>query len=151
MEPDIDSPERLVPGRMTPAAAEPGEAGHHNNLGNLLTTLERLDEAERCYLRALALRPGHANAHNNLAMVLRRLGRLDEAATHCDKALELEPANAENWYNFACLKVLEGDRPGAAESLDKALTLDYQRVYGLASKDPRVSPILDSLLEAGTE
>jgi type IV pilus assembly protein PilF len=48
----------------------------------------RLDEAERHYRKALALRPGYSEAHNNLGQLLARQGRLQDAIGEFDLALQ---------------------------------------------------------------
>jgi tetratricopeptide (TPR) repeat protein len=52
----------------------------HYNLGLLLATTGRLEEARRSYEAALTRDPSHADASGNLASVLVQLGRVDEAA-----------------------------------------------------------------------
>jgi Tfp pilus assembly protein PilF len=47
----------------------------------------RLDDAERAYRRALALRPDYSEAHNDLGQLLARTGRTDEAVKEFDAAL----------------------------------------------------------------
>jgi tetratricopeptide (TPR) repeat protein len=48
----------------------------------------KLDEADRDFTRAIALRPGHYQAHANLALLRKKQGRLDEALAQLDEALE---------------------------------------------------------------
>ncbi len=50
----------------------------HNSLGNALTKLGRLSEAEACYWRALTLDPNSSEARHNLGNVL-KLSRMSEA------------------------------------------------------------------------
>lgn len=48
----------------------------------------RIEDAERAYRRALALRPAYPEAHNDLGQLLARTGRYDEALREFDAALE---------------------------------------------------------------
>ena len=52
----------------------------HANLGNVLMSLGRLDDAVASYQRALALRPGYFVARYRLGMALLELSRFAEAA-----------------------------------------------------------------------
>jgi serine/threonine-protein kinase len=81
-------------------------ARYLDNLGKLLASTGRLDEAEAAYREATAVveglvaagtaAPGDrwllAQCHANLAMALRSAGRLDEAESVCLKARSLEEA-----------------------------------------------------------
>jgi Flp pilus assembly protein TadD len=61
-------------------AAWPESARAWTNLGNVEARLDRREESERAYRRALALSPGLADALNNLAWLLLQEGsRLEEA------------------------------------------------------------------------
>jgi tetratricopeptide (TPR) repeat protein len=44
-------------------------------LGNTLTELGRLDDAEASYREAIALKPDYAEAHSNLGATLQKMGR----------------------------------------------------------------------------
>jgi type IV pilus assembly protein PilF len=47
-----------------------------------------LDDAEKAYRHALAIRPAYSEAHNDLGQLLARTGRADEAIREFDVALE---------------------------------------------------------------
>ena len=67
------------------------DAEVHNNLGNALKDIGRLDDAVASYRRALAIKPDLTEAYNNLGFVLRDLGRLDDAVASYRRALEIKP------------------------------------------------------------
>ena len=48
----------------------------------------KLDDAEKSYRRAIAIRPSYSEAHNDLGQLLARTGRYDEAVHEFDLALE---------------------------------------------------------------
>ena len=60
-------------------ALRPDYAAAYNNLGTMLKTQGKLDEAVAQFQRALALRPDLFEAHNNLGDVFHEQGRLDQA------------------------------------------------------------------------
>ncbi len=109
----------------------PNDAEVYSNLGNTLTALGRLDEAEACYRQALQIKPGFAEAYSNLGNTLNALGRLDEAEVNCRQALQLKPDYAEAHSNL-------GDTLNALGRLDEAeacyrqalqIKPDYAEVY----------------------
>jgi type IV pilus assembly protein PilF len=48
----------------------------------------KLEDAEKAYRRAIALRPGFSEAHNDLGQLLAKTGRYDDALKEFDLALE---------------------------------------------------------------
>jgi len=95
----------------------------HNNLGNTLKELGRLDEAEASYTIAIALKPDFAEAHNNLGNTLKELGRLDEAEASYTKAIALKPDFAEAYNNLGITLKELGRLDEAEASYTKAIAL----------------------------
>lgn len=77
------------------AAVTPNSSEVHNNLGNVLRDLGRIDDALAAYSRAIELRPDYAGAHRNLGNVLNDQGRPEEAVKSFRRAVGLEPNSAE--------------------------------------------------------
>ncbi len=117
----------------------------YHNLGLCYADMGKNRKAAEMFQEALRLKPDSPEVLSSLGVVYLRLRETESARKLLKTAVELEPDNAQNWYNFACLQALEGDRTGSSGSLGKALSLDYKDIYDLASNDPRMSPILDSL------
>jgi tetratricopeptide (TPR) repeat protein len=99
----------------------------HNNLGNTLKELGRLDEAEASYTKAIALKPDFAEAHNNLGITLKELGRLDEAEASYTKAIALKSDFAEAHSNLGITLKELGRLDEAEASYTQAIALkpDY--------------------------
>ena len=72
----------------------PGYWAIHYNLGNEYLLLDRLDEAEASYRRALAINAHMAPVYHNLGVLLVRRGRLGEALAALERALDLDPGDA---------------------------------------------------------
>ncbi len=70
----------------------------HGNLGVVLQTKGRYQEAEAELTEALRLNPGDAQAHNNLGVLLYNQGKYEAAEARYTEALRLDPgyANAHN-------------------------------------------------------
>ena len=75
----------------------------HVNLGVALKELERWDEAEAEYRRAIALKPDYAMAHNNLGVLLKDRGKWDEAEAEYRRAIALKPSYAKPRNNLSDL------------------------------------------------
>jgi tetratricopeptide (TPR) repeat protein len=129
-------------------AVDPGNFEDYYSLGVCYSSVGRNRQAVRMLEKALEIKPTSPETLSSLGVVYLRLQATKNAEKLLKTAIEIEPDNAENWYNLACLQAMEGDKIGATESLEKALTYNYKRVYELGVKDPRISPILESLTES---
>jgi protein O-GlcNAc transferase len=91
----------------------------------------RLQDAEACYRRVIALNPGHAEAHNNLGNVLNALGRTLEAEPHYRRTLELRPDAAAVHDNLGKVLSTLGRNEEAERSIRRALELqpDYAEAH----------------------
>jgi Flp pilus assembly protein TadD len=79
-----------------------------NTLGVAYGEAQRLEEAVRCFRRALKERPDYADGHYNLGKVYRRLGNAPEAERSYLRARRLDPAKAEVANNLATLYSRQG-------------------------------------------
>jgi tetratricopeptide (TPR) repeat protein len=73
------------------------------NMAIAYSKLGLLDEAVRCYRRALAIEPKLSGAHYGLAFLLLRRGEVSDAAFHLEAFLMDPPrsAEAERWVKHA--------------------------------------------------
>jgi tetratricopeptide (TPR) repeat protein len=89
------------------------------NMAIAYSRLGQLEEAIRCYRRALELDPGLGGAHYGLAFLLLKRGENDAAAEHLQAFLARPPhsPDAERWIKHArqTLEAMSaGGGPGAA-------------------------------------
>ena len=103
----------------------------HNNLGNTLKEMGRLDEAEASYTIAIALKSDFAEAHSNLGITLKELGRLDEAEASYTQAIVLKPDYAVAFWN---LHGVQKTIQGAEHWIDKCLIADTNHVKARLTK-----------------
>ena len=76
-----------------------------NTLGIAHAEGQRLEDAARCFKRALKERPDYAEGHYNLAKTLRKLGLQQEAEAAYRRAMELAPERLDvvnNLGNLYC-------------------------------------------------
>ena len=112
----------------------------HNNLGNALFALGKVEAAAEAYRRTLALQPEHADARFNLGAVHQAGGRLDEAASAFEQVLRLRPAHVPAWTNLGAVRYGQG-------RLAEAATY-YQRAVACAPNHAEASLNLGNVLRA---
>ncbi|MBP7142413.1 MAG: tetratricopeptide repeat protein [Opitutaceae bacterium] len=71
------------------------------NRGEAARSLDRLDDAEACFRRALQHKPNCAITHNNLGLVLYRRGKLSEAEAAFRLSISAAPERPTTWVNLA--------------------------------------------------
>ena len=110
----------------------PEYAEAHNNLGNALKKLGKLDEAIVSYHKALAIAPEYAGAHNNLGNGLQDQGKLDEAIASFRTALTIKPDFADAHYNLGIALRDLGKLDEAVASYHQALAIkpDFADAHG---------------------
>jgi Flp pilus assembly protein TadD len=128
--------------------------GVHNELGKVLGSMGRSDEAVVCYQTVIQLAPDDPEAHSTLAAALWGLGRLDEAIASYRCAVALRPEYAEV-ANLAMLLRVRGDFAEAEGCCRRALALrpDLAEIHNelgtvLASMH-RLDEAVKSLRQAG--
>ena len=81
----------------------PGEAKHHNNLGNAEMALGQPEAAEKAFSRAVEVEPGAADFHVNAATAKLARGRHEAAIAGFQRALEIESGNFRALHNLGSL------------------------------------------------
>ncbi|HEX3913370.1 MAG TPA: tetratricopeptide repeat protein [Steroidobacteraceae bacterium] len=104
----------------------PEDAAAHNNLGNALGRLGRLEDAVARYRHALRLSPQFAEAHNNLGHALLDLRQLDAAAASLRRAIEANPRYAEAHDNLGTALLGLGRPDEAIASHRRALEIEAE-------------------------
>jgi len=102
----------------------PDDAEAHNNLGDILYDLGRLDEAEACYRRALQINPDYAEAHYNLGFTHKVFGRLDKAEASYRRALAINPDYVKAHVNLGAVLQDLGQLDAAVASYRRALAIE---------------------------
>lgn len=85
----------------------------HSNLGNLLASRHKLDEAISHYHQALRRAPDNNEVHNNMGSALALQGKTNEAIRHYRQALRIKPDYADAHNNLG-LALLSLGKPGEA-------------------------------------
>jgi len=124
----------------TAARLLPADPESHTNLGNVLRSRGRLDEARACHERAIELKPDYAEAHNNLGSVLRDMGQADGAMASYRRALTIKPDFALAHHNLGITLRSGGRLDEAVKSLRRAVVIRPTYAEALAQ-------LSESLLE----
>ncbi len=109
----------------------------HNNLGNALFKMGKMDEAIAQFQKALEIKPDFAEACYNLGGAFFQKGDVDEAIAQCQKALQIKPDYAEAHNNLGNALLQKGRVDEAITHFQKALQIipDYVEAhynFGLA-------------------
>ncbi|MEX1107771.1 MAG: tetratricopeptide repeat protein [Dongiaceae bacterium] len=113
-------------------ALDPGDAQAQQNLGAVLATAARLDEAIQHFEAASRLTPDDAGMLANYGRALRQLGRRGEAETAFRRITERQPGRADAWHGLGQLALDRDDPETAVRHLRNAAERDPKSVSILA-------------------
>jgi Flp pilus assembly protein TadD len=99
----------------------PGDFVALANLGSVLESAGRFDEAVDHLRAAVLARPAHAQARNMLGTALQSLGRLDEAASEFAEAARLQPGYLDPEYNLGNVLLAKGQPALAVPRFERVL------------------------------
>src|SRR6476620_8167114 len=122
--------------RRTTIAAKPDLVDAHYNLGFLLRSAGKQEEAARQFLQVIRYRPEYAEAHMNLGMSYTARGLFDEAERAYEDAIALKPNLPEAQYNVGVFYELH--RKDSIKAL-----VHYRKYLELGGKDERVERIVN--------
>jgi tetratricopeptide (TPR) repeat protein len=100
------------------------ESSYYIKRGNVLSGLNRLEEALDSYGKAIETDINIATAYYHRGCVLVKLNRLDEALESYDKAIKIDPNHANSYYNREFLLKKFNRLDEALESYDKVIKED---------------------------
>ena len=104
-------------------AINPGFADAHNNRGDALVALKRLEEALESYDKAIEIKPDGAT-FNNRGNTLQDLNRYEESVASYDAAIALMPGQADIHNNRGNALLKQKRFEAALESYDAAIARD---------------------------
>ncbi|MCS7316443.1 MAG: tetratricopeptide repeat-containing glycosyltransferase family protein [Bryobacterales bacterium] len=113
-------------------ARNPLAPAYHNNLGNVMQELGRLEESLLCYEEALRLAPDYFEALVNRGNALNKLDRFPEAICCYLEAQRLRPDDPSAYVNLARALVEESLLEDALACADQALRLDPENAQAHA-------------------
>ncbi|MEM8779861.1 MAG: tetratricopeptide repeat protein [Cyanobacteria bacterium P01_G01_bin.49] len=102
----------------------PWSAQTHKELGNVLATQGKFDQAIAMYQRALAIQPNFAEAYNNWGSTLVSQKKEKEAIAYYQKAVTLKPELLQSHLNLGNLFKDYGQWEEAIASFQKVLAIE---------------------------
>lgn len=106
------------------ATSDSAEAVDHLNLGLLFDSLNKDDEAEQAYKKAVETDPTLVQGWHNLGILASDRGRNDEAEQAYKKAVELDPTLARAWSNLGSLLMGLDRNDEAEQAYRKAVDIE---------------------------
>ena len=91
-------------------------------------------EAEKLYLRSMALNPSYTEAEEGLAELYTAIGWFDEAMDHTKHILQLDPLSPNHHFTKANIHYLQEDYASALESIEAALRIDPDFTHAITMK-----------------
>lgn len=104
-------------------ALAPTDRDIRQNLANLLSDIEQLEEAALLYRGLIAEQPGQWFHHANLSAALRRMGHFEDARASACKALAIDSRQPLAW-------MAKGNAEACARRIDEAIA-SYEQVIAL--------------------
>jgi len=107
-----------------------------HNKGNTLLWLDKLNEAEECYDKALRIKPGLGRAWIEKARIAYRRGLFGDSVKCCDNALSINPSSPRAFNNKAAALLELGRLDEAIACGQKAVDLQprYVQAWVFLSK-----------------
>jgi predicted O-linked N-acetylglucosamine transferase (SPINDLY family) len=105
-------------------ATSPHVGVYHNNRGEVLRTLNRLEEAVAAFRRAIDLKLQIPQSLSNLGLALEALGRYGEARLQFQNSLTIRPQHVQTWIALARVNLIEDYLEEAAHAARTALQHD---------------------------
>lgn len=111
----------LLEERRAAAAASPGDAAMHLELGLALSVNDGTELAETCFRNALTIDPENAEARYQLSRMRADLGAMDDQVAELRRVLEIQADFHAARYDLACALLDEGRYDEARREFDTLL------------------------------
>ena len=95
----------------------------HQSAGGAYARIKRYDEAERHFVKALALEPSADEIRSRLGTLAHQAGKPDQARRHFQDAIASNPKNANAVYGMALCLLEQGEKRAAHDQFAKSLDL----------------------------
>ena len=109
----------------------------HNNLGTILASRGKTQEAIAHFAEALRIKPDFAEVHNNLGVALAGQGKTQEAIAHYAEALRTRPDYADAHINLGLAYLMIGNKSSALGEYDILKKLSPDLADKLYQKIPK--------------
>jgi protein O-GlcNAc transferase len=97
---------------------------YHNNRGEVLRALKRLDEAAEAFRRAIELKIQLPQSFSNLGLTLEELGDYEAARIQYLASLKMRPQHVQTLIGLARVNLIQDHLEEAARAANRALQID---------------------------
>lgn len=125
----LDELEEGLEGLQMASKLHPRSSQIHMYLGNTYLRLNRLDDAEAAYVRAVGLEEDNAFAHQGLSTVYRRRGDMDRTAEHALRAVGLLHRLPRAHFNLGVALARVGELDRARLAFETALRFNPKMIH----------------------
>ena len=132
-----NQPQRALPLLVRAIARTPGEPEFHNNLGLVLTALDRYDDAITAFAQALKLQPRHAGALTNLGLAQMAARKVTDAIASHRKAIAIAAEHAPAHWNLALALLASGNYAEGWREYEWRLAVPEFRSHASSLSSPR--------------
>ncbi|MBF0193474.1 MAG: sulfotransferase [Magnetococcales bacterium] len=101
----------------------------HISLGNAYMSCQRLEDAAKCFRKALAIQPNMIGALISLGSALTQLGRVDGAMNCFFKVIELRPNFPNSYHSIGILFLRDSQPEHAIPYFEKACQLNPKMAF----------------------
>ncbi|MEI9892237.1 MAG: hypothetical protein WDN45_18855 [Caulobacteraceae bacterium] len=129
------------------AAVNADKPTAHLELGHAHVARAQWADAERCFLKALALDPGSVEAHASLGLIFLNTGAAEAAERHARAALDLDGAHVVASQTLASLLEARGEAEAARAQLARAY--GRQALFEQAVANPILRVLVLATVTAG--
>ncbi len=105
------------------AELEPTDDNAQGGLAGTYEQLGRLDDAEKTFKQAIAVRPEYWAGYNRLGLFYQRHARYEEAAAMYSQVVSLAPDSFTGYYNLGGIRILQGKYAEAIPLLERSLSI----------------------------
>ena len=126
----------------------------HNNLGVVLESQGKTEEAIRHYTETLRIDPNFAKAHFNLGQISLKQGKIDEAISHYLSAAQIDPKNVAALNNLGQALESQGKIEEAARYYIEASRIDpnyaqaHNNLGNVLARQGRIREAMEHYLKA---
>jgi tetratricopeptide (TPR) repeat protein len=119
---------------------EPTNPVHRVKAGIISAQLQRFDDSEKAFEKAIKCAPKQSIGYRELARLYLNMGRkLPDARKYAEKAVTLEPI-AENYFVLGCAYYRNSDAESAISAMERAIELEpnnvmYKQTYEYIKKE----------------
>ena len=102
-----------------------------NNLGIILTNLNKIKDAEKYYLKAIKINPNYADANYNIAGLYKSIGKIHDSIKYYKKTILINPNYVDAYNNIGLIHLEKSENLIAKKYFEKAIAIKPESLNAL--------------------